>query len=294
MALRREDDEPEFRVISGRQDFERRWCTDWDVPQGAPIYGRDWRRAMWASEPLDIPGAGYATGQPEGGPGRFTLASVALIPSRAATGKQRAIDALIGLLLDASDARSRCIVARQDSPEIFISDPNEIRTGPDDEVVEIPLAHVMTLDQELRWILAQPASTRPESPVVFYPPNEGLLRTQTRNLDRTQRWKWADIRQSRIRKTLGKNADAWLPHPARTDDLAIDRLDLRARLEQLSDGGLFALLRRFAGYTLTPTQRVQLHRARKKTSSPCKRLDRLVRIDSERRSHPVLYWEGFF
>lgn len=212
--------------------------------------------------------------------------------------KQRAIVELVDLLLDPDDTRPRDRIARGGNVTVRITRPAHApRENSDDEEVSVPEEHLMTLDHELRWIPAAPTSLSPFRPMAFKEPTARQIRTQTTNLDRTQKWDWADLRQSRIRKSLGRDKRG-LARLKSVEEMAIDRADMHAALKDCSAGELRALTLSARGYRLNSTDRVLLMRARKQSSKLRKQNPLAVHIVSEGefsrpRTSPI-YWQGSF
>lgn len=195
---------------------------------------------------------------------------------------------LVDLLLDGDETRSRDLVAREEEAIIYVTVPHgdgESMLSSDDEVVEIPHEHLVTLDQELRWL---PAATKSQARQQDI--DEFTIRQrnkQTTSVDETVSWDFAALRRSRIRVSRLGQKTGVVPRPAKVADIAIDRADLRTALALLSRGERRSLERRFAGYPLSSGQRTQLQRALKKTreirhpAPTCGRLAPPVHIDTE-------------
>jgi len=194
--------------------------------------------------------------------------------------KEKAITAIIDALLDPDDNRSRDRVSHEGSPEIYITEPAD-RSYDGMDVFDEPIdrGHLMTLDEELRWI---PAATHSKS----Y--NQSLddfsyaqMLNQTRDVDKTTKWDWAALRRSRIRFSVAALRVATLARPKSVDELAIDRADMRNALKKLSRGELRAVILRFAGCPLKSGERVQLMRAMRKSRELRKRIRVPLHIVSE-------------
>lgn len=211
--------------------------------------------------------------------------------------KRRAINALVDLLLDPDDTRPSDRVARGGNITVRITHPtNAPRDSSDDEEVIFPEEHLLTLDQELRWIPANPKSTSPFRPIEFKEPSQRQIRTQTTDVDRTVQWDWAGLRQSRIRISLGRNKRG-LARSKSVEEMAIDRADMQSALKDCSAGELRAMIRSAAGHPLNSAERVQLMRARRKSSEPRKQDGPLLHIVNEGAFSPpraLIYWEGHF
>jgi hypothetical protein len=200
--------------------------------------------------------------------GRFWLASFSSVPRppRADTWKQRAINELVDLLLDPDDTRPRDRIARGGNITVRITQRrNPPRADSGDEAETVPEEHLMTLDHELRWIEAVPKGLSPFRAVEFKEPSRRQIRTQTTDLDRTGQWDWAELRQSRIRKSLGRDKRG-LARCKSVEEAAIDRTDMRRALKDCSAGELRALILSARGHRLNSTDRVLLMRARNKAS----------------------------
>lgn len=212
--------------------------------------------------------------------------------------KQRAITTIVDVLLDPDDSRSRCRVSHEGSPEVFITVPAD-RSYDGGEAGEEPIQreHLMTRDQELRWLPAATHSQAYKQSLADF--SQAQVFNQTTDLEKTATWDWAALRQSRIRSSVAAHKLGQLPRPKSVEELACDRADLRVALANLSRGELRTVLLRFSGKPLNSGERVQLARALDKSQELRKRIDVPVHIVSEEkpsRRHALLlrYWQGHF
>ena len=193
--------------------------------------------------------------------------------------KTAAINAVVNALLDPDDSRSRCRVSHEDSPEIFITEPPDRSYDGAETDAGIQPEHLMTLDQELRWIPAATHSQAYKESLEDFSPAQVF--SQTQDLDRTADWEWTALRQSRIRFSVTATKIAELPRPKSAAEIAVDRADLRIALRDLSRGELRAVILRFAGCPLTSGERGQLMRAFRKSRDLRKRIGSAAHIVNE-------------